>query len=356
MDIVLVEPDYYTRFPPLGLLKISTYHKRRGDRVKLVRVRTDGLWKPAKKPSRVYVTSLFTWSWRPVWKAVRFYKRQFPKTKVWLGGLYGSLMRDHASRSGADVVHDGVLKEAENLPPDYTLVPEWDGSLIFSSRGCDNSCAFCAVPRLEGKLNSAKRSIKRLVHPRHTRIILLDNNFLQSPHWRNICNELEELDKYVDFNQGLDARLITDEVAKRLSNIKLQSGSTIKIRLAYDRRGAGPVVEKAIDRLERHGIRRRDVMVYVLYNYKNDPEDFFQNVRDVLNWGAVAYPMRYEPLNALRKNRHIDRHWTLEQLEMVQDARRVLGFGGALPPYGGLVEKFDHARSFGEAFSLMPAL
>ena len=215
----MVEPDYYTTYPPLGLLKIAAYHKRRGDRVKLVRVRVDGLRKSPKRPSRVYVTSLFTWTWKPVWKAVRFYKRLFPKTKVWLGGLYASLMPKHASRSGADVIHDGVLGEAENLRPDYALVPGWDGSLIFSSRGCDNSCAFCAVPKLEGQLNSAKRSIKRLVYPGHTRIILLDNNFLQSPHWKDICNELEELDKYVDFNQGIDARLVTDEVAQCLSNL-----------------------------------------------------------------------------------------------------------------------------------------
>ena len=95
-------------------------------------------------------------------------------------------------------------------------------------------------------------------------------------------------------------------------------------------------------------------MVYVLYNYKNDPEVFFQNVRDVLNWGAVAYPMRYEPLNALEKNRYVEEQWTGEALEMVQDARRVVGFGGAFPPYEALVQKFNQAHNFMEAFSLLP--
>lgn len=103
MDIVLVEPDYYTRFPPLGLLKISTYHKRRGDRVKLVRVRTDGLWKPVKRPSRVYVTSLFTWSWRPVWKAVRLIRDSFPRRR---SGL-------------ADCMHHYCL----NMLPDQVQIP-----------------------------------------------------------------------------------------------------------------------------------------------------------------------------------------------------------------------------------------
>lgn len=354
MNVLLVEPEYYTKYPPLGLLKISAYHKRRGDQVKFVRVRVDGLRKPRKRPDRVYITSLFTWAWKPVWEAVGFYRKLFPRAKVWLGGLYSSLMPDHASQSGADVIHKGVLEEAEDLMPDYALVPEWDGSIIFSSRGCNRACPFCAVPKIEGRLNSTKRSIKNWVYPRHTRIVLWDNNFLQSPYWKEICNELQELGRWVDFNQGLDARLITGEIARCLSNLKLQSGSSVKIRLAYDRRGTGPAVEKAIARLESYGVRRRAVMVYVLYNYKDDPEIFFENVKDVLNWGAVAYPMRYEPLDALEKNRYVDPHWTAEELEMVQDARRVLGYGGAFPPYKGLTKKMERARGFDEAFRLRP--
>jgi hypothetical protein len=64
--------------------------------------------------------------------------------------------------------------------------------------------------------------------------------------------------------------------------------------------------------------------------------------------------MRYEPLNALRKNSYISPNWKPEEVEMVQKARRVLGFGGAFPPYEGLVKKLDKARNFYEAFSLRP--
>jgi len=352
MRAVLVEPDYYTRYPPVGLLKISTYHKSQGDQVEFVQVRIDGLRKPRERPDRVYVTSLFTWAWKPVWKAVRFYKKRFPKAEVWLGGLYSSLMPDHASRSGADVVYEGVFKEAEEAIPDYELVPSWDGSIIFSSRGCNRACPFCAVPRLEGKINSTKRSLKHLVYTKHTRIILWDNNFLQSPYWKEICHELKELNRWVDFNQGLDARLITDDVAKHLASLKLRSGSSIEIRLSYDELEAGQATQNAIACLEATGLRKRAIMVYILYNFKDSPEDFFQRVRDVLNWGAVAYPMRYEPLNALEKNQYVELSWTSQELEMIQDARRVLGYGGAFPPYRGLVNKFNRARNFHRAFSL----
>jgi radical SAM superfamily enzyme YgiQ (UPF0313 family) len=356
MKILLVEPEYYSRFPPLGLLKLSAYHKSKGDAVHLVR----GCVQAPFYPDRIYVTSLFTWAWRPVWRAVRYYKEIYPEAEVWLGGLYASLMPEHAAKSGADVVFRGVIEDVEDLMPDYEILEtserwkKWDGSIIFTSRGCNNRCPYCAVWRIEGPLNSAKRSIKHLVYPKHNRIILLDNNFLQNPYWRDICDELEELGKYVDFNQGLDARLITSRVANRLSKLKLDSGGGIKVRLGYDSSSLRSYVEKAIKYLNSAGINGRRIMVYVLFNYNDDPEDFFNRVRDVLNWGAVAYPMRYEPLDALEKNSYISPKWTREEIEMVQKARRVIGYGGAFPPYEGILKKFNSAHDFHEAFSLRP--
>jgi len=350
MHALLVEPDYYTRYPPLGLLKISAYHKSLGDSSELVQ----GLRRPSKKPHKIYVTSLFTWTWKKVWEAIKYYKNLFPDTGVWLGGLYASLLPHHASLSGADHICEGLLKEVEDLLPDYSLVPKWNGSIIFSSRGCIRKCEFCAVPKLEGSLNSVKYSIKHLIYPSHTKIIFWDNNILASPGWRTLFDELKELNMTVDFNQGLDARLITDEAAERLRALKLNSGSSVKVRLGYDFRSNGPFVENAIEKLTANGIRGREVMVYTLYNYNDDPEDFFERVKDVLDWGAVCYPMRYEPLDALEKNKYISPKWDEETLEMVQDARRVLGYGGAFPPYRGLIRKFQRARSFQDAFGLAP--
>lgn len=353
MRVLLVEPEYYTQFPPLGLLKLSSYHKSLGDTTKLVR----GCKRVRTTPDRIYVTSLFTWAWEPVWQAVSYYKKKFPRAELWLGGLYASLMEEHAAKSGADHIHKGLFKEAENLMPDYSLVPRWDGSLIFSSRGCNNKCPFCAVPILEGKINSIKHSIKHLVYSRHSRIIFWDNNILQSPAWPDIFDELEELDKKVDFNQGLDASMINENVAERLAKLNLDSGRGTKIRLAYDLRGKGPHVKKAIENLNAVGTRGKAIMVYTLFNHKDNPEDFFERVREVLSWGAVCYPMRYEPLNggtALEKNKYISPHWTPEQVAMVQRARRVIGYGGAFPPYIGLTNKLDKAESFHAAFSLNP--
>lgn len=344
--ILLVEPKYYTRYPPIGLLKLATYHKNKGDTVEFIR----GCDYPKKLPDKIYVTSLFTWAWKPVKEAVKYYKAWFPTTEMWLGGLYASLMPQHARQWGAEHVHQGLFKEAEDLLPDYSLVPKWNdtrkGSIIFSTRGCNRNCGFCAVPFLEGKICSAKKSIKHLIWKGHTKIIFFDNNILENPYWRELFDELHDLGMPVDFNQGIDARLITPEVAQKIKRIKLDS----LLRIAYDTSNEKIFVEKAIKSLSDAGISPRRILVYALFNYNESPDQFYQRMKDILNWGSVCYPMRYEPINALNKNLYVHPKWKREQIEAIQRARRVIGYHGAFAPYDALKAKFNAEDTFDRGF------
>lgn len=341
MHILLVEPAYYTRYPPLGLLKLASYHRAKGDSVELVR----GCLTPVRKPDKTYVTSLFTWGWKEVWQAVWYHKDLFPTTEILLGGIYASLMPEHARLSGADYVHIGLFEEAEDLMPAYDLVPKWEWSIMFASRGCPNHCPYCAVPRLEGELSRLKYNIGHLVYPGHKRIIFGDNNILAAPNWKSIATEVMELGIEVDFNQGLDASFVTQEVAETLSKMKMPC-----VRLSYDYKGKGKNVKKAIELITSHGIRGREIFVYVLYNFKDSPDDFFERVKDVLTWGAVVFPMRFEPLDSMARNKYVSPSWDEYRLEMVEKVRRVLGFSGTLPPYSYLVKRFSEAIEFDEAF------
>jgi len=154
----------------------------------------------------------------------------------------------------------------------------------------------------------------------------------------------------VDFNQGLDARLLTKDVALRLKRLKVRI-----VRLAYDTTGIRTSLQRAITLLNDVGIRGRNIIVYCLYNYENDdPENFLFRIKDLLEWGVVAYPMRYEPLDPMPKNTYVSPNWTAQQLDMIQKARRVIGYGGAFPPYEGLRKKIIRAKTFEKAFKLRP--
>ncbi len=302
---------------------------------------------PAKKtPHRILITSLFTYSWGPVHSAADYYRELYPRAKIILGGIYATLMPEHAALTGAEV-QPGLHMDAEGYIPDYTLVPDWNSSIMFGTRGCVRKCAFCAVPRLEGKTWGPAQGIKDLVWEGHEKAILWDNNILAVENWRDVVAELRELDVDVDFNQGLDARFVTDEVAEALAGLKLYP-----VRMAYDIPNERKALERAIPSLERAGFRRRNMMVYTLFNFTDTPEDFLQRVIDLLSWGVVSYPMRYEPLSSLVKNKYVSPHWTAKQLELVARARRVLGYGGAFPPYKALLDKFRRAKSFEEAFAV----
>jgi hypothetical protein len=350
--ILLVEPRYYTKYPPLGLLKLSAYHKSLGNTVELVKGTAVNAYE--EEPDIIYVTSLFTWAWKPVWDAVQFYSTYFPEAELWLGGLYASLMPGHAALSGINPkrIFEGIFSKVEGFRPDYSLVPEWNkkekASIIFSSRGCIRACTFCGVSRIEGSLNSEKKSIRNLIWEGHKRVILFDNNFLASRGWEDVLSEIYELDLTVDFNQGLDARLLTERVAKKISKVKIDRF----IRLSYDTLEIGPFVKKAIQLLKLHGIDGRNILVYALYNFTDSPQDLFVRIKDILSWGAVAYPMRFQPVYTLTKNNHIAPKWDETRLNAVQRARRVIGSGGAFPPYKGMIKvKVEGCRTFDEAFS-----
>src|SRR5207245_1698211 len=145
----------------------------------------------------------------------------------------------------------------------------------------------------------------------------------------------------------VDARLDHQKVAEAICRMRMEA-----VRVAYDYHGIGPAVERAITLLKEAGVNPRKIISYTIFNYQDDPEDFFERVRDLLNWGAVCYPMRFEPLTSLEKNRFVSPRWTREELEMVARARRVIGYAGAFPAYKGLVEKFNRAKDFHDAFEL----
>lgn len=341
---LLVKPAYYSRYPPVALMKFSTHFKERGWKVEYA----DGLaGSPRFYPQDIYITSLYTYEWRPVHEACLYYKKKFPRSNIVVGGVYATLMPERLEKLGV-AVHKGQYAGLDNTRLDYSLFPEWDKSLVSASRGCIRRCAFCAVKYLEPAFECLT-TVRGQMELEHKGIVIWDNNLLASPYRNNILSELVEFGREVDFCQGLDIRLIDQAFVGYVAQLKFEM-----LRFAYDARGIKQTVAQNVKRLVEVGVRPRDIFFYVLYNFKDSPDLFLAKIQDILDLGCVAYPMRYEPLDSLKRGSHVGQNWDSRSLDMVNRLRRVLGFHGALPPYEGLRKKICGTSRFDVAFSLRP--
>lgn len=166
----------------------------------------------------------------------------------------------------------------------------------FTTRGCPNSCPFCAVPRIEGEF--------RELSEWDPRPVLCDNNLLAATwgHLKRVVDRLKVLPA-VDFNQGLDARLFKQKHAWLFADLQRP-----KIRFAFDHPNMEGPVKDAVDLARTHGLK--DIGIYVLICYDETPEEAVHRLETVRSWGIWPNPMRFQPLDALAKNTHLGPGWT----------------------------------------------
>lgn len=237
MRIALHDADQ-TGFPNLALLKLSAWHKAKGDTVEQYRCLLSGSY------DRVYSSSVFTFMPH---EAV--YGRE-----VEYGGT-GFRMWDKT-----------LPDEIEHTCPDYAGM---DYSLGFLTRGCVRTCEGCFVPRKEGGIR-AHADIEEFA--KHRDIVLMDNNVLAHRHGIEQIEKMARLGLRVDFNQGLDARLIDDGIARRLAALKWLT----PLRLACDKKIQMPAIQEAVTLLRWHNCTPAKYFVYVLVR---DIEDAMERVQ-----------------------------------------------------------------------------
>lgn len=200
-----------------------------------------------------------------------------------------------------DMISD-VAKVGEPCPVDP--LPFHNPLATFTTRGCPNSCRFCAVPKIEGDF--------REIEDFKPAPIVCDNNFLASSraHFDHVIDRLKPL-PYVDFNQGLEADLLTPYNARRLAELQ-----HVKIRFAFDHINDESSVVDAIHLAEKHGLT--DIGCYVLIGFRDTPADARYRLDKIRELGYRPTPMRYQPLDAIEKDSYVSPSWTECELKRMR--------------------------------------
>ena len=268
-----------------------------------------------------YVSCVFSWQLDKAYMRALFLQSSGFYVKV--GGP--AIINNPSMFTAFDLT--GLPDALERHNPDAT----------FTSRGCIRNCSFCAVPKIEGKLVELD---DWKVNP-----IICDNNLLacSDSHFDKVIDRLLENNiSGIDFNQGLDARLLSIHHAIRFEELPKD---TI-IRLAWDDTKTEYKYRKAFELLIKHGIKTQQIRVYVLIGYNDTPDDARYRLDTVRGMGALPNPMRYQPLHAKRKNEYISPNWTYKELADYMRYYARLNMLGFMP--------FDEYRGSQKATDITP--
>jgi len=512
--VLLLEPKYKNKYPPMGLMKLATYYRERGDDVrffkgalkdfaaillceeylleikapeqakhepKLFEYIKTGKYAPIEaipdfrgsdyesilKNYRkrfvkkdfpqfdiICVTTLFTFYWKETVDTINYAKNFLKKDKrgnirgkIFVGGIAASILPEKIFKDTGIYPHVGLLNKPgdydddsdviiDNLPLDYSILEEIDykypasnAYFAYMTRGCPNTCSFCAVPRLEPEYCgyiSLKPQLEQAdkKYGAQKDLLLMDNNVFASECFNKIIEEIKESGfrrgatytppseyeiainnltvsvrrqrgkkkdyrntrayvkkmivlydqiseklleeaqadfylareqanllypiyatpeailafdgiarplyeklfrhssraRYIDFNQGIDARLVTDEKMKKLSEINIRP-----LRIAFDHYSMRNTYIQAIKLAVKHGIK--DLSNYLLYNYEDKPEELYERMKinvdlcEELGVTIYSFPMKYHPIDDpeyFHNRDYIGKHWNRKFIRAIQ--------------------------------------
>jgi hypothetical protein len=373
-NILLIEPGYKNKYPPLGLMKVAQYHGPLGkqDNVRFIKGEDRSVLGTAW--DRIYVTTLFSFEFPRISESIDFalYVANGQADKVFVGGIAASLMHDrfttnprwHGIRFIKGLLSqppaislqldeyseelysdDRFSKPIEDLIPDYSILdqisyryPVNDAYFTYASRGCIRKCSFCGVPKLEGdqrdteSISAIVNGVERLYGAKKD-LTLMDNNVVASPLFKEIIAEIRDLgftpgaklrrgkipvQRRVDFNQGVDARILCKDPVylRELSTICIKP-----LRIAFDHIGLRKPYEQAIRYAHEFGLH--ELSNYMLYNFHDSPSDLYQrmrlnlNLNDELGIRIWSFPMRFQPTDRPDRT-FVGEKWARYQLRSMQ--------------------------------------
>jgi hypothetical protein len=268
-----------------------------------------------KEIDEAWISVTFTFDVPLALSLIKKAVRAVPLVRV--GGVAVTLYPKIFKDTGADV-YVGRIKDSENIPPDFSLLnAPPDYSITKTSVGCIRKCQFCAVRIIEPEF-SGRPWIQDL-YKYAKRIIFYDNNWVAKSK-KELQDDIQNIARLVsskqvssvDFNQSLDCRLITDEIADMLKGLPIRP-----MRFAFDGPQEDGAFQKAITMMAKRGFTsfHNDE----LYNFTDTPGDLYYRMKECvrleeeLGVGVCAFPMRFQPFSCFNRN-HVGTHWTRKML------------------------------------------
>lgn len=249
------EKEHFKRgknFPNLALMKISAWHKNKGDQVEW--------WNPLCHYDRVYSSKVFDFT--PV-------DPYLPEGTIRGGTGYQDIPMDRQ-----------LDPEIDAMYPDYTIYPYCDYAIGYITRGCPNHCRWCAVPKKEGQIRPY-RGWREIVRSDTDKLVLMDNNILACEYGIDQLEGLVGSGYKIDLNQGMDARLVTDSIARMLAQL-----SWIRfIRFSCDQKAQIEPIRRVVDMLGKYGVKPYKIFIYLLVT--TDIEDAAMRVEALKKFKGI---------------------------------------------------------------------
>lgn len=277
MRIGLIDVDGHN-YPNIPLMKLSAWHKKQGDTVEWYDAMFSG------HMDKVYMSKVFSFS--------PDYPYYIDADEVIKGGSGYCI-----SLVDGKEVYDGskdinLPHEIEHIYPDYSLYGVHDTAYGFLTRGCPRGCDFCHVEAKEGRKAFKVADLSEFWNGQKN-IVLCDPNILACKQWKELLQQLIDSKAWVDFNQGLDIRLMTEEKAEMLKQIKLKN-----VHFAWDRyQDKDIIVPKFKMFKEITQIDYRKLGVFMLCNFDTTIEQDLERVYMLRDLGFNPFVMLYNKEN-----------------------------------------------------------
>lgn len=259
-------------FPNYALMKISAWHKQRGDTVEM--------FTPIDPNTAEQLTLLPLEEYPPKRKA-NIYDVVY-SSKVFDFTPENPYLPANTIKGGTGYdIKSQLPPEIDGMFPDYSIYPDCDYAIGYITRGCPNKCPWCVVPQKEGEIKPY-RHWRQLVRADSNKLVLMDNNILSCEYGIAELESLIGSGYAIDLNQGMDARLVNDRIASILARLKW-----IKyIRFSCDQKAQINAICNVVDLLNKYGIKPYRIFVYVLVT--KDIEDAAFRVERLRELGNIS--------------------------------------------------------------------